>query len=174
MPIGAWPAVARPALNSGTMSCMSRAAFTAASAAESASGNGMGAPKIGVYQGFSRSIVSSGPWRATSAAKQALLLQAGARAWRDTIDVTVGQTCRLLGELLAAVGGSGFGGHPIARGSNFDDFYGSGGIQIGHAPGHDQRHDRQTSVASRGRSARRCRPALRQVAAPRLVAAPLV
>jgi hypothetical protein len=61
----------------------------------------------------------------------------GPLTWRDTIDVTVGQTYKLQGELYAQVGGSGFYGYPIATYTNFIDFYGTGGTRIGYAPGYE-------------------------------------
>jgi hypothetical protein len=61
----------------------------------------------------------------------------GPLSWQQTVDVTVGQSYKLQGELLAAVGGSGFYQYPIATYTNFVDFYGTGGTQIGYAPGYE-------------------------------------
>jgi hypothetical protein len=59
----------------------------------------------------------------------------GPLAWRQTVDVEVGKSYKLWGQLYAHVGGSGFYGYPAGTYTNFVDFYGTGVTGVGYAPG---------------------------------------
>lgn len=61
----------------------------------------------------------------------------GPLAWIERVEVTVGETYRIWGELLAHLGGSGFYGVGLGHYENSVDFYDSASIRLQYAPGYE-------------------------------------